>query len=281
MPTSWLPGSLTGTGPDDLAVGEANASAAGRAGAGQVYVFFGSKNLPSLWDLHVVSASLTIYGPTVNAGLGQVAIADVNGDGQPDLIVRSTSALYVFYGPLSPGVIDLATDNSHTVLTGLQYGPLAAGDVDGDGKAEIILGNGSQVLVLHGGSLTTMATFSDLSTPRSLEALDWNGDGKDDIVIGQPDHESVYVIKGSATLSGSAPVLDRADWVITGEKAGDQFGWSLGSGDLDGDGVSDLIIGSRTHVLTTRTDPHFNDAGAVYVFYGASGTRHVFLPLIR
>ncbi len=60
-----------------------------------------------------------------------------------------------------------------------------------------------------------------------------------------------------------------ADRIITGEQAGDNFGFALGSGDLDADGGLDLIIGSRTHVLKTRADPHFNDAGKIYVFYGA------------
>jgi hypothetical protein len=273
-------GQLNGTGPQDLAVGEANASAAGRAGAGQVYVFFGSNSLPALWDLHVLSASLTIYGPAVNAGLGSLAIADVNGDGQPDLIARSTTALYIFDGPLAPGVIDLATDNTHSVLTGLADGPLAAGDVDGDGKADVILGDGSHTRVLRGDSFTTLATFNGPSTARSLSTLDWNKDGKADILIGQSDQESVYVVMGSGSLSGTASILDRADWVITGEQAHDQFGWSLGSGDLDADGVPDLIIGSRSHVLTTRSDPHFNDAGAVYVLYGASSQRPLYLPFI-
>jgi hypothetical protein len=168
---------LNGAGPDDLAVGEGNATATGRANAGAVYVFFGANRLPALWDMRVLPASLTIYGPAANAGLGKVAIADVNGDGQPDLIARSSNTLYVFNGPLSPGVIDLATDSTHTVLSGLNDGPLAAGDVDGDGN---------QVRVVRGGSFTTMAIFTGV-TPRSLHALDWNGDGKAEIVIGQSD----------------------------------------------------------------------------------------------
>jgi hypothetical protein len=271
-------GQLNGAGPDDLAVAEANATVAGRANAGAVYVFFGSNSLPALWDMRTRPASLAIYGSAPNEGLGRVAIADVNGDGQLDLLARSTSALYVFYGPLSSGVIDLAGDASHTVLTGLNDGPLAAGDVDGDGKADILLGDGSQVRLLRGGSFTPLATFTGV-TPRALYSLDWNADGKSEIVIGQSDKERAFVVMGSSSLGGTADITDRADWIITGEHAGDQFGWSLGSGDLDGDGTADLIIGSRSHTLTTRSDPHFNDAGAVYVLYGQPAQRRLFLPL--
>ena len=273
-------GQLNGTGPDDLAVGEANATVAGRTGAGAVYVFFGSSSLPALWDMRVLSASLTIFGPAVNAGLGRVTIADVNGDGKPDLIARSTTTLYVFDGPLSPGVIDLASDATHTVLTGLNDGPLAAGDVDGDGKADILLGDGSQVRVIRGGSFAAMTTFTGV-TARSLGTLDWNGDGKAEIVIGESGKERAFVVMGSAALSGTADITDRANWFITGEKAGDQFGWSLGSADLDADGGVDLIIGSRSHTLDNRADAHFNDAGAVFVLYGQPGVKHLYLPVVR
>ena len=196
----------------------------------------------------------------------------------PDLIIRSTSTVYVFYGPLAPGVIDLATTPANLTAGGLSDGLLTAGDVNGDGKADIILGSGSQVKVLRGGDLSLLATFTGV-TASALHALDWNGDGKADIVIGEQTQRRVFVVSGSATLSGSANILDRADWIIHGESAADQFGFSLGGGDLDGDGVADLIIGSRSHSVSGHP-LHFDDAGAVYVLYGQTVNRALFLPLI-
>jgi hypothetical protein len=64
-------------------------------------------------------------------------------------------------------------------------------------------------------------------------------------------------------------VFDRAKWIITGEMTGDRFGFSVSSGDLDADGAADLIIGSRQHLVANHS-PNFEDAGAVYVFYGAN-----------
>lgn len=266
-------GQLDGAGPEDLAVAEGNATANGRKQAGAVYLFFGSKSFPALWAMQTLSPSLVIFGPEDNAELGKVVLADVNGDHRLDLIMRSLKNIYVFFGPFAPGVIDLASRPADLTQGGLQDGPLAAGDVDGDGKAEVVAGDGQQVKVFAGGTLNPLATFTGANLV-SLDAFDWNHDGKADIVMGDNIHNRVFVVLGRTSLAGTAPVSERADWIINGELPTDQFGFSLGSGDLDGDGGADLILGSRTHVLDNRADPHFNDAGAVYVMYGsaAAGT---------
>lgn len=272
-------GQLGGSaGPYDIAVGEAGASHGALAQAGAIYVFFGSSGLPALWDMQTLSASLTIHGPAAGAELGKVVIADVNGDNKPDLVARSPLTLYVFYGPLAAGVIDLGVTPASYARGNLSDGPLATGDVDGDGTGDIVLGSGSQILVLRGGSFTTQITVTGV-TPSALHTLDWNGDGKADIAIGEQTIEHTYIVMGGA-LGGTANILDRADRVIKGAQAGERLGWSLGSGDLDADNTSDLIIGSRTHVLSNRNDPNFNDAGAIYVLYGQPLYWHkIYMPL--
>jgi hypothetical protein len=267
-------GQLNGAGPEDLAVGDAGATALGRDQAGVVHVFFGSQSLPATWDLKTTPSSLTIYGPAANAHLGEVASADINHDGVVDLVARSDSTVYVFFGPLASGTIDLASQQASLSAGGLAAGRLAAGDLNGDGKAEVIVGSANQVEVLAGGTLNLMATFTGLNAT-SLATLDWNADGKADLAIGDDLSNHAYVILGRAALSGTADILERADWVFSGAQPGEHFGFGLGSGDLDADGRADLIIGSRSHVLTNRSDPHFNDAGQVYVFYSSTSFQPV------
>ena len=88
-------------------------------------------------------------------------------------------------------------------------------------------------------------------------------------MIGDAFDNRACVIFGGG-LSSTANVVGHANWITTGEQTGDQFGTSLGQGGLDADGTQDLIIGARSHVLSDRADPHFNDAGAVYISYGAT-----------
>ena len=280
---SLAAGQLDGASAEDLVVGEMNGSGPGnRAEAGVVRIFSGSTSLPTVWDTGVISASLTIFGPAANAQLGRVALADYNGDSRLDLIARSVDSVYVFFGPLSAGVIDLASANADITIGGLNTGPLAAGDVNGDHHAEILVGDGDRVQVFSGDPAVTLATFTNV-TPSALHTVDWNSDGNADVIIGEHARNRVLVLFGGSAWLPSADIEEQANWIITGEQSTDQFGYSLGSGDLDADGGQDLISGSRAHTLNSRSDPNFNDAGAVYILYGKPGIppiRYTYLPVL-
>ena len=133
-----------------------------------------------------------------------------------------------------------------------------------DGKSEALAGQ--VVLVLSGdlGTDTTQIVVTILETrwtgsdvgEMAGHALsckdDLNGDGVADIVIGAPyadrDAETdaagaVYILSGAA-LPEKGPLSDAAVTVLTPEESNEWFGWSLATGDFDGDGALDLAVGS-------------------------------------
>ena len=112
-----------------------------------------------------------------------------------------------------------------------------------------------------------------------MDSKDINGDGLSDLVIGQqyasPNSRAnsgrVIVIYGHST-GGPYPDIDvdsvsgSAGFVIEGETAGDEFGHATCLGDVDADGIDDLV-------LTSRTDSEGgSNAGAAWVIYGKTGT---------
>lgn len=130
-----------------------------------------------------------------------------------------------------------------------------------------------------GGILSGTINLSDADTEfvsenasdragRSVTGVgDVNGDGHADVAIGVPRDDSMATNAGGVYLF-YGPVdegdieLSAADAVLTGVSAGDWAGFSVASGDVDGDGLDDLIVGAP------KSDANGTDAGAAYVVYG-------------
>lgn len=153
-----------------------------------------------------------------------------------------------------------------------------AGDVNGDGFADVIVGapfadsNGldsGTVRVLSGADGSSLRTFwgqhAGDQFGRSVRgAGDVNGDGFADLIVGAPRADT------NGADSGSAYVLSGANGstlhVFSGDSAGDQFGWSVsGAGDVDGDGFADLVVGAPF------ADVGGANSGMARVFSGVSG----------
>ncbi len=276
-------GDVNGDGYDDVIVGAPYNEFGGKLNAGAVYIFFGGPYMDSIPDIIMGGDSADDrFGYSVSCA------GDVNGDGYDDVIIgakykdiggnSSVGAAYIFYGGPSmdsvPDVIMVGEGANN------YFGCSVAGigDFDGDGYDDVIVGAegnnsnaGAAYIFLGGADMDSMyemkiasLTDGDRLGFSVSGAGDINGDGYTDIIIGVP-----YRDIGSNTDAGAAyiyfgPSVTDTSLILTGEKAYDEFGYSVSSaGDVNGDGYDDVIVGAPYNDVFGKTN-----AGAAYIFYG-------------
>lgn len=325
-------GDINGDGLDDLLIGALSADLTGRTDAGISYVVYGRQGgFGASLDLANLTATQGFAITGVNAfdysGASVQAAGDVNGDDLADFLIgapwgeaaQGTNAgeTYLVFGRQGGfgAGLDLATLNGATGVTfrggaagdGLGFAVSSAGDINGDGFDDLILGAreangggdadaGSSYVVFGraGGfaagidvaGLTGANGFAILgadTTDRSgysvAAAGDVNGDGIDDLIIGAPQGDpggranagEAYVVFGR--LGGFGATLDLgaltgADgFTISGVDAGDHAGWSVSS-------AGDLNGDGRADLVigALYADPGGRDnAGETYVVFGRAG----------
>jgi len=307
-------GDVNGDGYADVIVGAPRYSN-GQDNEGAAFVFLGSEyglqgNAPG--DTGVWMAESNQGGAQGGAEFGWCVsgAGDVNGDGYADVIVGASwynngepieGAAFVFLGsasglqgnaPRDTGVW-MAESNQADASFGRSVS--GAGDVNGDGYADIIVGaqyydNGESY---EGAAFVFLGSASGLQgnapgdtgvwMAESNEAgalFGWavsgagdvNGDGYADVIVGADEYDNgdntegaAFVFLGSASgLQGNAPG-DTDVWMAESNQAGALFGWAVsGAGDVNGDGYADVIVSAYWY------DNSDNTEGAAFVFLGSA-----------
>ncbi len=280
-------GDVNGDGFDDILVGVPYYDDITYLDNGIAYIYYGGPGMDNISDVTLLGDVGSNIGN--NFGFSVSGAGDINGDGYDDIVV---GAPYTDFGNTNRGTVSIflggnpmdgnrdflidgpAASNDET----FGYSVSDAGDVNGDGFADIVVGgrgynlNQGRAYVFYGGNPFNTAadvimpgqTINDFFGWSVSSAGDVNGDGFSDVIVGapyydiggNPDVGRAYIYYGNITMDPSADVF------LDGESAGTTgyFGLSVSTaGDVNGDGYADVIVGA----------PYvFGSSGRAYIYFG-------------
>lgn len=185
-----------------------------------------------------------------------VAVADISGDGRPDLIVSNNNdnTVSVLLNTAAPGAATPSFATQQTFATGRFPYSLTAADINGDGRPDLIVANNndntiSVLLNTTAPAATTPSfaaqkTFSTDNSPISVTTVDVDGDGNLDVVAATLAN-TVSVLLNNTLGGATTPVLVAQSSFAVGQQP-----YSVTATDLNGDGKPDLIVANAVGTVS-------------------------------
>jgi FG-GAP repeat protein/VCBS repeat protein len=302
-------GDLNGDGLADFALTHFSQTTTTIPGA--IDVHFGRKGsapLPLTGDVLITAPNTTDF---FEFGLDAATTGDINGDGYADLVGlalrnpfnQGIDSVLVYPGGGNPTTNqpfpwffgDVQTGQTGTAF-GLGLSP--AGDINGDGFSDFIVGEPSfsdgesgegRFEIFLGSACAPNCLFPILPVPNAWEGNqagaqqgysvagigDVNGDGFDDVAVGAPLYDqtllrSVYTDAGRVQVylgdgnGGLTLARSLSDVALFSQVQGEEFGWAVApAGDVNGDGLSDLLVSAPL-----SPNGSLAQAGKVYLYLG-------------
>ena len=234
------------------------------------------------------TSDVTLTSTGTEFGISSSSAGDFNGDGFDDVIVgvpnTTNGNARIFFGGIS------MNGTSDLVLTGETSGDdfgisvSQAGDVNGDGYGDVIVGaylNDSAGLLSGSAYIYYGGLFADDAADLILRGVkdydlhggcvagagDLNGDGFDDVIVSAYDEQPTFYRGTVYIYHGGADMDSQYDLTMSGTVIEEFFGIpAAGAGDMNGDGLSDIIVGSYGY------SGIYNDAGKATIFLSSSYT---------
>ncbi|MFH0884075.1 MAG: FG-GAP repeat protein, partial [bacterium] len=266
----------------------------------------------TIYDLGEINGDLRILGDQEDDYIGipnTVRVTDFNNNGRNDLLLIQGNSSGSIFGLFD---VDFKQSNSFidmryskpdlyipfNISAHFAFNRLFSLDLNGDGIDDLVAsswnsysaGSSSKVFVIYGSSdwvppitidlasesadLTILyGNSEDVHFGGSLASGDLNNDGIEDLIIGAWDaanpegsHKgSVYVVFGSTNFPPSGTInfgKEPADLTFYGGGGNDDFGYDVAAGDVNGDGIDDVIVGA--------VRVNYDHVGRIYVFFGSN-----------
>lgn len=251
-------GNIDNDSYEDLIIGAEHGDGATgkRVSSGDVYVFYGQKSFPN--TLKCANADFAVYGSFFGDAMGEsIAVGDINNDNHDDLLLGAPDS---FSG-----------SNRNRTFSGECY--VVFGDSRANLGKSLDLENRTHAdIIIYGND-----EYDSAGTNVALADLD--GDNYADIIIGaekadgpnnaRDNSGELYVIKGNkrSLMRTEIDLRDPSMYnlIIYGADPKDRAGFGLATGDLNGDGISDIIIGAA---LADGKQNNLPSAGEVHFIYG-------------